>query len=79
MKKDPRYNKILIIDILFIVALVIGFIYLLDKYNYSLILFTIFTVVIMGLIPIVVRKASSDVINRVVKKNDENKSKNNKK
>lgn len=79
MKKDPRYNKILIIDILFIVALVIGFIYLLDKYNYSLILFTIFTVVIMGLIPIIVRKASSDVINRVVKKNDENKSKNNKK
>lgn len=79
MKKDPRYNKILIIDIIFIVALVIGFIYLLDKYNYSLILFTIFTVVIMGLIPIIVRKASSDVINRVVKKNDENKSKNNKK
>ena len=78
MKKDPRYNKILIIDILFIVALVIGFIYLLDKYNYSLILFTIFTVIIMGLIPIIIRKASSDAIDRIAKKNKENKSKNNK-
>lgn len=79
MKKDPRYKKIIIIDILFLIALTIGFIYMLDKFNYSLLLFTIFTVLLMGLIPVIIRKASSDAIDRIAKKNNENNNKNNKK
>lgn len=75
MKKDPRYKKILIIDILFLIALAIGFIYMLDKFNYSLLLFTIFTVILMGLIPVIIRKASSDAIDRLAKKNKENNNK----
>ena len=75
MKKDPRYKKILIIDILFLIALAIGFIYMLDKFNYSLLLFTVFTVIIMGLIPVIIRKASSDAIDRLAKKNNENNNK----
>ena len=75
MKKDPRYKKILIIDILFLIALAIGFIYMLDKFNYSLLLFTVFTVIIMGLIPVIIRKASSDAIDRLAKKNKENNNK----
>ena len=79
MKKDPRYKKILIIDVLFLIALGIGFIYLLHKFNYSLIIFTIFTIVLMGVIPIIIRKASTDTIDRISKKNSENNNKNNKK
>ena len=75
MKKDPRYKKILIIDVLFLIALGIGFIYLLHKFNYSLLLFTVFTVIIMGLIPVIIRKASSDAIDRLAKKNKENNNK----
>ena len=75
MKKDPRYKKILIIDVLFLIALGIGFIYMLDKFNYSLLLFTVFTVIIMGLIPVIIRKASSDAIDRLAKKNKENNNK----
>lgn len=77
--KDPRYKKILIIDILFILALVVGFIYLMDKYNYSLVLFTVFVLILMGIIPVIIRKASSDAIDRVAKKNEKNKINNNKK
>ena len=70
MKKDPRYKKILIIDVLFLIALTIGFIYLLDKFNYSLIIFTIFTIVLMGVISIIIRKVSSNTIDRISKKNN---------
>ncbi len=76
--KDPRYKKILILDILFVVALVIGFIYMMYKFNYSLIVFTIFMVILMGLIPIIVKKATRDVIDRTAKKNDEKNNKYNK-
>lgn len=77
--KDPRYKKILILDVLFVLALAIGFIYLFAKFNYSLVLFTIFTLMLMGIIPVIIRKASSDAIKRVAKKNEEDKNKNNKK
>ena len=42
-------------------------------------MFTIFTIVLMGVIPIIIRKASSDTIDRISKKNSENNNKNNKK
>ncbi|MBQ1551825.1 MAG: hypothetical protein IIZ67_06955 [Bacilli bacterium] len=48
---------------------------MLDKFNYSLLLFTIFTVILMGLIPVIIRKASSDAIDRLAKKNKENNNK----
>ena len=60
---------------MFLIALAIGFIYMLDKFNYSLLLFTIFTVILMGLIPVIIRKASSDAIDRLAKKNKENNNK----